>query len=212
MIYKSWKDNIDTDFAKFGDELEEILKAPEVLITHEAVIAYLQSMKGKIVLTPSYEPACSKLLDVGERNPLTIKIENELETTVDSTDGDLDIAFTTPNQNYMTVVMSHVIEHLFNPLFCLMELRKRMVVGGNLIIATPWCSENLKLRFTNGHFHEIDEKRMSKLFHRAGFMLVNKFYYRRMGGGFNGIRPLIRLIQQKNVIYHCVKIGEIDGA
>jgi len=201
-----WKDNVDKDFAKFGDELEEILKAPEALFNQKMVIAYLRTLEGKMTLIPSDQPPCLGLLDVGERNPLTVKIEMAFGPPVDSTDGDLDIKFTTPKKNYMTVVMSHVIEHLFNPLFCLMELRDRMVVGGNLIIATPWCSENLKLRFTDGHFHEIDEKRMGKLLHKAGFEIVNKIYYKRLGGGFHGIRPIIRYFQGKNVIYHCIKV------
>ena len=203
----NWKDNVDKDFAKFGTELDEALEAPESKANHKMVLEYLESIRGRRILTTSFEPANGKILEVGERNTLTKKIENAFNCTVDSTDGDLDVAFTAPDNNYMTIVMSHVIEHLFNPLFCLLELYKLMVDCGQLIILTPWCSENLKLRFTDGHYHEIDEKRMGKLLDRAGFVIETKLYYDRPGGGFHGVRPFIRKLIGKNAIYHCVKKG-----
>jgi len=184
---------VDEEYCTTQEYLEYQADTPEGKNNQAVVLSYLSRRpKGNI-------------LDVGARNPLTDLIKDRTGFPVDNTVGNLDFSFTAPGKDYWTIVFSHVIEHLHNPLSCLVRLHELLHPNGKLLIFTPWCSENFKLRFSNCHYHEIDEKRMGKMLALAGFVVEKITYYKRPGGGFHGVRPLIRLFQQKNVIYECRK-------
>ena len=68
-----------------------------------------------------------RVLDVGGRNPLTEALESEHNIKIDNTTGDLDLHFKTPYNNYDIIIYSHTIEHQFNPLFTLLELKNVLV-------------------------------------------------------------------------------------
>jgi len=188
----SWKDHVDKDFYTS----QECLKSD----THARIA---KSRIFEILKQLAKRPR-GYVLDVGEESPLTLKMRS-MGYDVDNTDGDLDINFTAPRNNYFTIVFSHVIEHLFNPLYCLSELRKLLHENGKLIIAMPWCSVGLKIGFSKIQYHEIDEYRMRKLLRRAGFEIENITYYKRPRGRISGIRPLIKALMSKNVVYICKK-------
>ena len=185
---------VDEEYYTTQEYLEYQATTPEGKNNQRAVLNYLQKKR-----------PVGNILDVGARNPLTELIEKQVGHPVDSTTGNLDFTFTAPGENYWTIIFSHVIEHLHNPLSCLVGLHKLLHPNGKLVIFTPWCSENFKLRFSNCHYHEIDERRMGKMLSIAGFRLEKTTHYKRYGGGFHGIRPIIRLFQQKNVIYEVSK-------
>lgn len=185
----SWREKVDKDFVVSPACLKIISLSKEAKNSHKEITNYLS---GKLF---------DNILDVGERNPLTILLENTYNIKIDNTDGDLDVGFSAPKKNYDVIIFSHVVEHLFNPLFCLMELKKLLKPNGVIFIATPRCPENLKLNWSKGHFHELDEYRMNKLVERSGLKIIDKYYYKRNIGGFKGVRPILKKILYKNAIY-----------
>ena len=184
---------LDPDFAVNKEILFNNTHSKEIIDGHNFIAEFLS---GKLH---------GSILDIGERNPLTIKLEKRFNCKIDNTSGDLDIYFCSDKHEYDVILFSHVIEHLFNPLSCLLQIKTKLKDDGTLYIATPRCPENLKLNWTTGHFHEFDEYRMGKLLKRAGFNIVDKTYYKRNIGGFNGIRPILKKLLYKNVIYTVVK-------
>ncbi len=63
------------------------------------------------------------VLDIGERNPLIEFLEKELKIKAASTDK-LDIDSQPVKGQYVTIFFFAVLEHLFNPLFALGNLKK----------------------------------------------------------------------------------------
>ncbi|GAH04385.1 unnamed protein product, partial [marine sediment metagenome] len=110
------------------------------------------------------------VLDIGERNPFTERLEVEFSINIDSTSGDLDKEFICSKKQYDLVIFSHVIEHLFNPLFCLENIKKVLKPDGIMIIACPIKPHFLT--WGKGHFHEMDDYRFRKLIRRAGFVIL----------------------------------------
>lgn len=130
----------------------------------------------------------SGVLDIGERNYLTVLIESEFDISVDNTSGDLDEELDCPKMIYDIVHYNNVIEHQFNPLFTLLEIKKVLSKDGILILGCPvkphwitWCP---------CHYHEFDLYRIHKLIERAGYRIVEeKRFYRSVN--LFGIRPLL---------------------
>ena len=141
------------------------------------------------------------ILDIGERNRFTERIEEAFGIKLDNTDGDLDELYWTITddneftKSYDTIIFSHVIEHLFNPLLALKKVRWYMKPDTLLIICTP-----IKPHFIpwgKGHFHEFDDYRFKKLIERAGLKIVRweKYsnYRWNTWRSYRGIRPFIRM-------------------
>lgn len=141
------------------------------------------------------------ILDLGGRNPLSDKMELELDCNVCNTIGDLDAEFIYPLAHYDAIIYSHTIEHQFNPLYTLQKLRLVMSPETRLYILLP---ERGKLLWCKGHFHEIDEYRMGLLLERAGMQIITKTkqkIWRDWWFYFTGIKPLMRLFFEYHVIY-----------
>ena len=141
------------------------------------------------------------VLDVGRRSPMTEALEKEFGIEIDNTTGDLDVGFTTPKKEYDAIIYSHTIEHQFNPLFTLLELRKLMNPQSWMYIFLP---RRGKLLWTKYHYHEIDEYRMGLLLERAGFKIVHYEKHkvkRPLVSYLMGIRPLLRLFFEYNAAY-----------
>ncbi len=156
------------------------------------------------------------IIDVGQRSPLTDAIEREFGYMIWNTVGDLDERFGLSMNGPVSkcpiyyIVYSHTIEHQFNPLYTLLELKRYMIPETRMFIILP---RRGKLLWWRGHYHEIDDYRMRLLLRRAGLDIVSferhkvwrewKFY-------FTGIRPLMRLFCEYNAYYE-VKISEDEG-
>lgn len=117
------------------------------------------------------------VLDVGSRNVFTKILEDRYKIQIDSTEGDLDEVFNCPKQKYDFIHYNNVIEHQFNPLFTLLEIKKRLKKDGILILGTPvkpkWITS------ATCHFHEFDERAFYHLIARAGFkeLVSDRFYH-----------------------------------
>jgi SAM-dependent methyltransferase len=150
---------------------------------HEATIAFI----GEISIGDA--------LDIGERNPLTERLEGKYSVHIRNTSGDLD----NPKLNgvFDSIFCFEVIEHLMNPLNLLLEIRRVLRPSGRLFLSTP----KHKPHFLWGqyHFTEFDEERLRALVTRAGFEIRRKAEFRTMPiwWHFLGIRPLIRFFHNK---------------
>lgn len=141
------------------------------------------------------------MLDIGRYSPLTREVKEKFELRIENTVGDLDVLTFGSLKKYDYILYSHTIEHQFNPLHTLLELRKVMNAETKMFIILP-CKP--KFLWWEGHFHEIDNYRMKLLLKRAGLNIVSyerhrvfrnwKFY-------LTGIRPLLRLFCEYNDYY-----------
>ena len=180
--------------------LPEMAKDPYDVYTYQTRLINRQQidyLKDKV-------KADMSMLDVGGRNPLTEFMEKEFDVKADNTSGDLDISFTAPRDEYDVIIYSHVIEHQFNPLFTLLELKKRMKDTARMYILLP---NKPKFLWYTGHYHEIDRHRMGLLLKRAGLSIlsVTRQRLKKPLKDRIGIRPFIRTFWEFNVIYEIKK-------
>ena len=181
--------NMDKDFVRDIDFIIQQSKLKGFIYRDKKIIEYLSDldMNGSI-------------LDIGERNPLTERIEEAFGISIDSTIGDLDgvewwISGERGVKMYDMIIFSHVIEHLFNPLFCIESIKMMMKQNALLIICTPIKSHLIP--WGKGHFHEFDDYRFKKLIERAGLKIIRweKFSNYRWNTlrSYRGFRPLLRM-------------------
>lgn len=143
------------------------------------------------------------VLDIGKRNLLTEKLENKFNISIDSTNGDLDIKFECPNKKYNFIHYNNVIEHQFNPLFTLLEIKKRLKKNGILILGTPikprWITDAKR------HFNEFNKYKFDLLILRGGFKIVKQIMHWKQLG-WTGIRPLLGSFYKRQGIFILKKI------
>ena len=137
-------------------------------------------------------------LDIGDRTDFTTKLEKFYKCSFNNTDIDLDVEQL--SGNYDIVTAFEIVEHLFNPLHFLLQIKNILNEDGTLYLSTPkgkpyflWSKE---------HFHEMGYKRLFSLIDRAGFKIIRKkeiriqpiYFY------FTGIRPILRFFFEKHLI------------
>lgn len=128
---------------------------------HEKISEYL---KGKLF---------GAILDIGERNPLTEILEQQNQVKIHNTVGDLDEDWWPECKEYRcynTVIFSHVIEHLFNPLKFLTELKYFCCEDCKIYIATP--IKPYWITMARCHFHEMNMFNFKRLMDRAGYHII----------------------------------------
>jgi len=143
-----------------------------------------------------------EVLYVGRSDVLGQHISFDNDIKIYHTNFDLDSYSLSYTPLYDIVIMSHVVEHLFNPLYALTQLKKELKKDGIIYIILP---QRPKFLWTENHFHEIDDKRIKCLFDRAGLEIIEKAYHpmrKQWYTMFFGIRALLRLlIARKATIY-----------
>lgn len=77
----------------------------------------------------------SRVLDIGERNPFTVRLEETRGVSVENTSGDLDTIKL--SGSFDTVLCLEVVEHLMNPLQLLLQIHKVLNHDGSLFLSTP---------------------------------------------------------------------------
>lgn len=147
------------------------------------------------------------MLDIGRRSPLTDVVDNNFNLTIYNTEGDLDGTFVTPSLSAPLdyILYSHTIEHQFNPLYTLLELKEEMDEFTTMFIILP---NKPKFLWWDGHYHEIDHYRMKMLLKRAGLTIVSyerHRAWRKWSFYLKGIRPFIRLFCEWNAYYEVRK-------
>ena len=138
--------------------------------------------------------------DIGERNPLIQFLEKELKIDAVSIEG-LDLDYEPLKGKYGTIFCFAVIEHLFNPLYALENLRKALLNDGYIYLSTPHRPHFL---WTEHHFHEMDRQRIRWLFQRAGLDVVDHRRYAlrdKWTTHLTGIRPFLRYFYKSMGLY-----------
>ncbi len=129
-------------------------------------------------------------LDIGDRTPFTAELESFFGCPFDSTNVDLDVDILAGR--YDIVTCFEVLEHLFNPLHCLLQIKNVLVPDGRLYLSTPRRKPHFL--WNPNHFHEMSSHSIGGLFGRAGFTILRQkeiinlpwWFY------FTGFRPLMR--------------------
>ena len=133
---------------------------------------------------------CGAVLDIGTRNFFTETLEIMYNVKIDSTSGELEEVFICPKEKYDFIHYNNVIEHQYNPLYTLLEIKKHLKPNGLLIIGCP-----LKPKWITSakcHFHEFDRYAYDKLIDRAGFKIVEEVLFMKKGN-FKGIRNILSM-------------------
>jgi SAM-dependent methyltransferase len=179
-------------------ELIDVLtKDPSQNINYQGRTALIRKLK----YFSNKVNSSQKILDVGQRNLLTKELEKIHNVKIDNTTGDLDVNFEIPNKDYDIIIYSHTIEHQFNPLYTLLELKKVLKPEGLLYILLP---ERGKLLWTSGHYHEIDDYRMKLILKRSGFLIKDTHRekaWRHWAEYIKGFRPFYRFFREFDATY-----------
>ena len=106
---------------------------------------------------------------------------------------------------FKTITSFEILEHLFNPLYHLLELRRVLTIDGNLFLTTPndhgliYKAEHLLSRKYRPHFHQFSKRDLRDIFQRAGFKIV---YLRKC---FHSRSGTIARISRNDLFLHAVK-------
>ncbi len=142
-------------------------------------------------------PEC---VDIGDRSVLTKRLEGIFRAQFTNTDVDLDVDLLFPPKVAHTIdiiTCFEVIEHLFNPLFCLLEMKRVLKPNGRIYLSTP----RFKPHFLWGnHFHEMSDKSLFALIDRAGLKIVRKqkIFVAPWRSLLTGFRPWLRLVLDRH--------------
>lgn len=105
-------------------------------------------------------------------------------------DVDLDVdRFPYEDDTFKTVTSFEVLEHLYNPLYHVLEVRRVLHPEGRLYLTTPddWSFiyrlEHFRLRKYAAHFHQFTEFDLRQLMARGGMKIVHLERFRRGGSG-----------------------------
>jgi len=142
-------------------------------------------------------------LDIGDRTPATAMLEAHFGCRFDTTSVDLDTEQLDVAARYPVVTAFEVIEHLYNPLHLLLQVRDALdpAPSSRLFLSTPaWKPGFLQ---SPDHFHEMPKRSLDALVARAGFEVVRsaEFGIRSPLFCLKGVRPLLRCIFEKIRIY-----------
>ena len=142
-------------------------------------------------------------LDIGDRTPLTSDLEAKFSCKFDSTRGDLDELVL--EGVYQIITSFEVIEHLFNPLHFLLQCKRVLSKSGILYLSMPTYKP--AFLWSKDHFHEMTQKSFMSLLERSGFEIKRKEVFRvhPFHFYFTGLRPLLRGIFDRRIIYELHK-------
>ena len=139
-------------------------------------------------------------LDLGERTPLTGMLEELFGAPFTNTQVDLDLERL--EGEYKVVTAFEVLEHLYNPLHALLEVKGVLRgEGARLFVSMPLHKPEFLA--SPDHFHEMSGAAAHALFQRAGFRVVRKGEFRIRQPWFycRGVKPLLRAWYVKVQIY-----------
>ncbi len=142
----------------------------------------------------------SRGLDLGERTPFTALLEEHFGCPFENTSVDLDSE--TLSGSFGVATAFEVLEHLFNPLHALLELKRLLAdEDARLFVSMPlWKPSYLA---SPDHFHEMTRREALLLFRRAGFAVLRSAEFRIRQPLFylTGVKPLLRAWYEKVKIY-----------
>lgn len=147
-------------------------------------------------------PDAKSGLDLGDRTSFTEELESFFDCPFTNSTIDLDIGSIEEKHDIITAF--EVIEHLFNPLHCLLEVRNSLNPNGRLYLSTP--KSKPKFLSSPEHFHEMTERSLEALFKRAKFKVARKISFSVHSSWFylTGIRPLLRSVFDRHWLFELI--------
>ena len=141
---------------------------------------------------------CKIGLDIGDKSPMTEQLEQYFNCKFNNTNIDLD--FDDLCGKYEIVTAFEIIEHLFNPLHFLIQVKNILNENGTLYLSTP--KGKPYFLWSEDHYHEMREDRLRALIDRAGFSIIRKKEIRihPLKFYFTGFRPLLRFFYDKHLL------------
>jgi SAM-dependent methyltransferase len=146
------------------------------------------------------EKRFSRGLDLGDRTPFTASLEQLFDCRFETTNIDLDVERL--DGSFAVVTAFEVLEHLYNPLHLLLEVRRILHgEGGRLFVSMPVAKPAFLA--SADHFHEMSRDAARSLFMRAGFRVIRSGEFRIRHPLFylTGVKPLLRAWYEKVQIY-----------
>ena len=127
---------------------------------------------------------------------MCIAIKNHFNIKIDSINTDFNYPFKTIKK-YDVIFCLEILEHLFNPLLFLEQLKNILTDNGYIYLSTPYQYPQI-LKAIH-HYHEIPTDRINWLFDAAKLNIVNINNITIAGNWYNhinGIKPLLRYFQK----------------
>lgn len=175
---------------------------------HSSQVRAKKDLKTIVKFIGDREPG--NTLDIGAENPLKIELSKWYGLEIDGT-GEKDLDVDELSGIYDTVFCFEVIEHLFNPLFLLLQIRKVLKDDGLLFLSTP--RRRPHHMWYKYHFHEFSQQELINIVKRAGFK-INRIEYmhsaRPLLGYFKGIRSFLRIFIERKCLLELGKTSKIE--
>jgi SAM-dependent methyltransferase len=130
-------------------------------------------------------------LDVGAGESVMLDhLRAEKSRAIETSNIDLDISrYLHKDNHFLTITSFELIEHLFNPLFHMEEIKRVLSPEGNLFLTTPndqsliYKAEHLLNRKYRPHFHQFSAQDLDDICKRAGLEVVTiKKFFRSASG------------------------------
>lgn len=101
-------------------------------------------------------------------------------------------------QIYDVIILTHVLEHIYNPFQMLKKLKTKLEKNGVILLEVP-CLANQKYLpfgyFTFEHLNYFDEHTIKKLILKSGYELISKIYIDLN----HGLYPIQRMLIKKSL-------------
>ena len=159
--------------------------------------ALLRRAKGTIDFLDKDKFKSKLIADCGIDNPLKNIIEKEIKHKIRSLDFEFD--YERIPGKYDIIFCFEILEHLFNPLFFLNNIKGCLEENGIIYLSTPrQFPQFLKAKH---HYHEIETSRLMWLFEEAGLEIIKQGKVTIAGKWYNhiGIRPILRYFQKTRI-------------
>ena len=130
-------------------------------------------------------------LDVGAGESVMLgQLKAIARKKIETSDIDLDERrYAYEDNRFLTITSFELIEHLFNPLFHLREIRRVLSPEGNVFLTTPndysliYKAEHLLSRKYRPHFHQFSARDLEDICKRAGLEIVTiRTFFRSASG------------------------------
>ena len=127
------------------------------------------------------------------------------------------------NEKYDGLVMSHTLEHIYDPVSILKTLGEFVVDGGSVFVSVPNIENQLKDGFLNAlnfeHTYYISEKYMALLAATAGFEIVDTFQFSKYNSFYTFkknkdavIVPILNINEAKTIYKSHIELLHQDVA
>lgn len=148
----------------------------------------------------------SKILDLGEENPLSKEMKSIGYNVTNTKGEDLDLNISNIlNSDAEVVTAFEIFEHLISPFTVLTSIKTKKLVASvplNLWFASAYQN---KTDMRDRHFHEFEDWQFDWLLEKAGWKIVDRQKWTNPTKKI-GIRPLLRWFTPRYYIVYAERV------